>query len=577
MDIQLQRRLIHVASGQEPADLVIKNCHVVDVYSGQILENQSIAVVGGYIAGVGTYDGCAVVDGEGMYAAPGFIEGHIHIESSYVTPEEIGRFLVPLGTTTMIADPHEIVNVAGLSGLEYMRRAAACTKMDIKYMMPSCVPATPWENSGARVDAKDMREMVETGQVLGLGEFMDYPAVVEGKAEAIEKIMLARENSMLIDGHSPGLFGLALNAYAAAGIHTEHECSTAAEAKERIANGMYVMLREGSACHDLRNLLPAVTSQNNRRFVFCSDDRQIKTVLDHGHLDYHMRICVQEGIDPVTAIRMGTLNAAECFRMYDRGAIAPGLRADIVLLEDLKEFKAKKVWIKGELAAEDGAYLFPVERCDISAVKSRFNIRGFSQDMLKVKLKTGHVNVMEITPGGVVTKKVTDTVDFNKEGDFVYNPQKDIVKVAVLERHHGTGKFAVGFLKGYGMKYGAVALSIAHDSHNVIVAGTNNEDMEIAVNTLVSQGGGIVLAKDGQVINTMPCVVAGIMTDRSGEWVTERLGEIHRDAFEQLKVNPQVDPLMTLCFMSLSVIPEIKLTASGLFDVDTFDFVPLEV
>lgn len=570
------KHLIDVAAGREPADLVIRNSKIVDVYASQVIEGQDIAVVDGHIAGIGAYEGRQVIDAEGKYAAPGMIEGHIHIESSYVTPEEIGRLLTPRGTTTIIADPHEIVNVAGLDGLNYMIDAARRTKLDIKYMLPSCVPATPYENSGADIDAEAMAGPVGSGDVWGVGEFMDFPGVVNGDPKVLDKLMLAKEAGMVVDGHSPGLDGIALNAYAAAGIHTDHECETAKEAADRVSRGMYVMLRQGSACHDFLRLLPAVTPANSRRFILCSDDRQPKTIFEQGHLDHHLRMCVQNGIDPVTAIQMGTLNPAECFRLYDRGAIAPGLRADIVLFDNLTDFNAEKVWIAGELVAEHGKYLFDVTRCDIAPVQGRFHVRDFSEEKLKLHLNTGHIHLMEIVPGGVVTKKAVADIDLDADGDFVYDPQKDIAKIAVIERYHNTGKVAVGLLGGYGIKTGAVALSISHDSHNIIVVGTNNHDMAVAVEALINQGGGIVLTDKGAVLNQMPFIVGGIMTDQSGEWVNEHLSAIHEDAFRILKVNPQVDPVMTLCFMSLSVIPELKLTASGLFDVTQFDFIPLE-
>lgn len=570
------KHLIDVAAGREPADLVIRNSKIVDVYASQVIEGADIAVVDGYIAGIGAYEGRQIIDAEGKYAAPGMIEGHIHIESSYVTPEEIGRLLTPQGTTTIIADPHEIVNVAGLDGLNYMIDAARRTKLDIKYMLPSCVPATPYENSGADIDAEAMAGPVGSGDVWGIGEFMDFPGVVNGDPKVLDKLMLAKEAGMVVDGHSPGLDGIALNAYAAAGIHTDHECETAKEAADRVSRGMYVMLRQGSACHDFLRLLPAVTPANSRRFILCSDDRQPKTIFEQGHLDHHLRMCVQNGIDPVTAIQMGTLNPAECFRLYDRGAIAPGLRADIVLFDNLTDFNAEKVWIAGELVAENGKYLFDVTRCDITPVQGRFHVRDFSEEKLKLHLNTGHIHLMEIVPGGVVTKKAVADIDLDADGDFVYDPQKDIAKIAVIERYHNTGKVAVGLLGGYGIKTGAVALSISHDSHNIIVVGTNNHDMAVAVEALINQGGGIVLTDKGAVLNQMPFIVGGIMTDQSGEWVNEHLSAIHEDAFRILKVNPQVDPVMTLCFMSLSVIPELKLTASGLFDVTQFDFIQLE-
>lgn len=570
------KKQIDVAAGRCKADFVIKNCKIVDVYNGEIIQGKDIAVADGRIAGIGTYEGEITIDGEGAYAAPGFIDGHIHIESSYVTPEEIGRLLTPHGATTIIADPHEIVNVAGLEGMRYMLEAAKKTKLDIKYMLPSCVPATPFEHAGAVVRAEDMEEMIREDDILGLGEFMNFPGVISGADPDLDKIMVAKKEGKLIDGHSPAVSGNGLNAYIGAGIRDDHECATAEEAKERVSRGMYVMLREGSACHDLRNLLKAVTPSNERRFILCSDDRQPRTILKSGHLDNHLRICLEEGIEPVAAIRMASLNAAECFRLSDRGAIAPGLRADIVLLEDLKEFKVKQVYIEGEKVAENGEYLFPVERTDMSSVTGKMQVKDFSVGRLKLHLKSNQVKVIDILPGGVVTGKGKAEVTLSEDGDFVYDPTQDIVKVAVVERHHGTGNMAVALLRGYGIKHGAVALSIAHDSHNIIAVGTNDSDIAFAVEQLAAQGGGIILADQGKIVDSMPFVVGGIMTDQSGEWVNEHLSRIHTNAYEKLGISGDVEPVMTLCFMSLPVIPELKLTDMGLFDVTGFLFTSIE-
>lgn len=570
------RHLIFVAKGQEKADLVIRNAKIVNVYNGEIMEGQDIAIVKDHIAGIGQYDGEKIVDAGGAYAVPGFIDGHIHIESSYVTPEEMGRLVTPCGTTTIIADPHEIVNVAGIEGMNYMLRAAQNTKLEIKYMLPSCVPATPFEHSGATILAEDMTDTLLDENVLGLGEFMNFPGVLSGADMDLDKIMAAKANDQIIDGHSPAVMGKDLDAYIAAGITTDHECATPEEAKERVARGMYVMLREGSACHNLRTMLQAVTPENSSRFIFCSDDRQPKTILEVGHLDNHLRICAKEGVDPITAVRMASLNAAQCYGLKDRGAIAPGLRADITLVNDLKEYQVQKVWIAGELVAKDGKYLFPVERTDMTAVTGKFQVKDFSAERLQLHLKSNKVKVIDILPGGVVTGKGTAEVTLNPEGDFVYDPAQDIVKVAVVERHHGTGNVGVALLRGYGIKKGAVAISIAHDSHNIIVVGTNDGDMAFAVEQLIQQGGGIVLAKNNQLVDSMPFVVGGIMTDQSGEWVSEHLTRIHDNAREQLEISGEVEPIMTLCFMSLPVIPELKLTDMGLFDVTTFAFTSVE-
>lgn len=575
MNKQKLKNRIEAASGRKKAGLVIKNCKIVNVFSGEIQE-KSVAVTDGVIVGTGNYEGEKEIDAGGAYLLPGLIESHMHIESSFVTPEEIGRLLVPHGTTTIIADPHEIVNVAGLKGLDYMLEASENTALDIKFMLPSCVPATPFEHSGAVVDAEAMKQPITDERILGLGEYMNFAGVVNGDEAELEKLMVAHENGKFIDGHCPGLSGKALNAYAAAGVHTDHECSTLEEMKERIENGIYVQLRQGSACHDLARLLKGVTPVNSRRCVLCSDDRQPKTIFEEGHLDGHLRICVREGIDAVTAIQMGTINAAECYQLHDRGAIAPGRRADMILVDNLKDFRVQSVFIRGELAAENGAYIPEIVRTSAEAVASSVNVEGFSGECLKMKLKSPNVHVIDVFPGGIVTGKGEAKVLLDEQGDFVYNPKEDICKLAVIERHNGTGQMSVGFLRGYGIRTGAVALTIAHDSHNIIAAGVSNADMELAVNCLKEQQGGAVLVNNGEILDTMPLPVGGIMSDKTGEWVDKKLVAMHREACEILGVNDKLDPLMTLCFMALPVIPELKMTDMGLFDVKNFRFLPVE-
>ena len=575
MKVEL-KKLIDTAAGRVPADLVIKNCKIVNVFSGKIQEGD-IAFSGNQIAGIGEYEGVKVIDAEGRYAAPGFIDSHIHIESSYVSPEEIGRLLVPHGGTTIMADPHEIVNVCGIAGLDYMMKAAENTVLDVKYELPSCVPATPFEHSGAVIDAEAMKEPITREGIAGLGEFMNFPGVINAADSDLDKIIVAKQEGKFIDGHGPGITGKELNAYAAARIAADHECSTVEEMSDRLERGMYILLRQGSACHNLRTLLKGVTAENSRRCLLCSDDRQPKTILHEGHHDNHLRISLEKGLDPVTAIRMATLNAAECFDLKDRGAIAPGYRGDVVLLDDLKDFHVNRVFVEGALVAEEGKYLPEIKKCDISSVKGSVIVKDFSKEKFKMNLKSNKVNVIKILPGGVVTAKDTAEIELDANGEFVRNPEVDLVKVAVVERHQGTGNVACGFLKGYGIKEGAVALSVAHDSHNIIVVGVNDEEMEFAVNSLIEQEGGIVLVKKGKVIESMPMPIAGLMSDQSGEWVDQKLTDIHEKAYEELGICGDGEPVMTLCFMSLAVIPEIKLTDMGLFDVTTFSFIPVEV
>ena len=572
------KNLIDTAAGRKKADLVIKNCKIVNVFNGEI-EDGEIAVAAGKIVGMGKdkYEGKVVVDAEGKFAAPGFIDAHIHIESSYISPEQLGKMLVPHGGTTIIADPHEIANVCGLEGIKYMIKAAKRTKLNVIYTMPSCVPATPFEDAGAIIEAEDMEELFSDENIIGLGEFMNVPGVINADEKVLNKLILARKFSKLIDGHAPNIIGKNLNAYICADIIGDHECTTIEEMQERISKGMYVLMREGSACHNLRSLLKGVTSQNSNRILLCSDDRQPKTILSEGHLNNHLRICIEEGIDPVTAIRMATLNTAEAFQLRDRGSIKPGLRADIVLLDDLQNFKVSKVWIDGELVAENGKYLSEISTYDISSVRGSVKVKDFSADKLKMNLKTNRVNVIKILPDGVVTKKISAEVKLDEESDFIFDPVQDICKVAVIERHHGTGKVGLGFLSGYGIKAGAVAVSVAHDSHNIIVAGVNNSEMALAVKGLIDLEGGMVLVKDGEIISSIALPIAGLMSCESGEEVERKLSLLHEKAHKELGVSKEVEPIMTLTFMSLPVIPEIKLTDRGLFDYSSFDFMPIEV
>lgn len=569
------KKLIDVASGKIQADIVIKNCKVVDVYNG-IITDGDIAISDNLIAGVGNYEGKEVIDAKGKYASPGFIDSHIHIESSYVSPEELGRLIVPHGTTTIIADPHEIANVCGFTGIDYMLKASERTALDIKMMLPSCVPATPWEHSGAVIEAKDMVEPMKSGKLHGLGEFMNFPGVVEGHDEVLDKILVAAKEGRVIDGHSPGLSGNALNAYAAARIKTDHECATVEDMHDRISRGMYVMLRQGSACQDLRNLAKGVTPFNSNRCLLCADDMQTKTILTVGHLDNSLRICVEEEIDPIIAIRMATLNAAQCYNLEDRGAIAPGLKADIVLFDNLKDFNVDNVLIDGKEVAKSGEYRLPISFYDPSSTKGSFHVKDFSKDKLKLTINSDKAYAINILPGGVVTSKEVVSIHRDENNEFVYNKEEDVVKVAVVERHQNTGNVAVGLLKGYGIKEGAIALSIAHDSHNIIVVGVNDDDMAYAVEELINQGGGIILVKDKEVIESMPMPIAGLMSDKSGEWVADRLASIHEIAHKNLSISDTVEPVMTLCFMSLAVIPELKLTDMGLFDVTEFKFISIE-
>jgi adenine deaminase len=577
MEQQLKKR-IDIAAGRQPADLLITGGRVADVYSGCFFF-VFLAVLDGLIAAVGpwgTYRGIETVDAAGRYLIPGLIDSHIHIESSFLNPAELGRLLVPLGTSTIIADPHEIVNVAGLAGLNYMLEASEGLALDVKFMLPSCVPATSFENAGAVLDAPDMEAPLGNSRILGLGEMMNYPAVANGDEAVLAKIGLALKRGKLIDGHSPGIGGKELAAYAAAMIHTDHECSTVEEMRRRLELGMYVMLRQGSACKDLRNLLPGVNAHNSRRCILCSDDYQPRSILTEGHINNDLRICVESGLEPITAIRMATLNAAECFGLNDRGGFSPGKRADVVIINNLSEFKPGMVFIRGIRAAENGQYLLPPVKRDDTVLRNSFHVKDFSAQKLALRAASDTVTVIDVKPGGVLTGKGRALIRRDESGQFIFTPGDDIAKIAVIERHKNTGNAGVALIRGYGIKQGAVALSVAHDSHNIIVVGCSDNDMAAAVNRLIEMSGGAVLVLDGRVIEEMPLPLGGLMSDRSGEWVDEKLISLQRLAVEQLGVNRDVEPLMTLCFMSLPVIPELKITDRGLFDVGSFNFIQLE-
>ena len=552
MDKRTLSRMIDAAMHRIPADLVIYNCNVVDVYTGTVRKD-SIAITEGQIIGFGDdYRGQEEYDAKGAYAAPGLIDAHIHIESSYTSPEEFGRMVVPRGTTTVIADPHEIVNVYGLEGFNYMIRAAEKTELSVRYMIPSCVPATPLEDSGAIINAFDMQWPMGDRHVPGLGEFMNYPGIINKGDDELNKILVAKNMHKVIDGHAPYVSGAELNAYAAAGVHTDHECTTTQEMIDRLERGMYVQMRDGSACHDLKYLIPAITPFNYKRCLLCSDDRQPKTILEDGHIDNHLRMLVKAGIDPVMSLCMATLNCAECYKLEDRGALAPGKRADIVLFDNLEDFHAQTVFIEGKKVAENGKYLLPFEKAAIFSVRGSMHVKPFTVDQLKMHLTSDHVRAIGIVKDGVSTTAETVTIKRDEEGDFIFEPDKSVAKIAVLERHHNTGKIGLGFLKNYGIQRGAVALSVAHDSHNIICVGVSNEEMYVAINALIE-------------------------SDLPGEEVAKRLKELHDTAYERLGVSQEVEPVMTLCFMSLIVIPELKITTRGMFDVTKFDFVPPEV
>lgn len=572
------QEVIETAARREKADLCITNAHILDVYNKEWFE-ADLLVQSGYIAGFaecGKGEAETVVDGGGRYLLPGFIDSHVHIESSHATPEEFSNLVVPCGTTTVIADPHEICNVCGLDGLSYMLEASKETALQAFFMVPSCVPATTFEHSGAVLEAKDIKEALQHERVLGLGEMMDFPGVIAGTDLVLDKIMEAKYLCKVIDGHSPAIGGAELDAYASTGILTDHECENEQELHDRIRRGMYVMLREGSACKNVLMLLGGVTEKNSRRCIFCTDDRQPKSILTDGHINNNVRIAVQDGLDPIEAICMATVNSTDCYHLTDRGAIAPGKRADFLLCNDLKEFSMHQVYVAGELVAEDGVIRKVAKVKHDDRVSGMMHVKDFSIDRLRLPLSRSHVRVIDIIPGGVVTGAGEADV-MVENGEWVHDKSQDIIKLAVVERHTGTGNVAVALLRGYGLQGGAMATSVAHDSHNIIVAGDDDEDMAMAVEHLISIGGGMVIVKRKNILASFVQNVAGLMSYEAGSVIAEQLDNLHHIAQESLHISKEIDPFMTLCFMSLPVIPAYKLTDMGLFDVRSFSFVPLEL
>ncbi|WP_419894022.1 adenine deaminase [Ligilactobacillus salivarius] len=577
MEKQKLIKLIDVAAGRKKADLVLKNAKIVDVFQAKILTGD-IAISDGYIAGIGgSYQGVEERNYTGKYVAPGFIEAHIHIESSYVSPEEFSRVFIPRGTTTILADPHEIVNVAGLKGLDYMVNAAKNAKMDIRYMMPPCVPATNFETSGADLYADDMEDALKTGEVDGLAELMNFPGVINADDKMIDEILMAKKYGARIDGHAPQVVGKDLNAYIAAGPANDHECSTLEEAEERLARGMYLLLREGSVTQDLRKLLPIVNTANSRRCLLSGDDVQAKTAINKGHLDNSIRICIDEGLNPITAIQMATLNPAEYCGLNDRGAIAPGRRADMVVFESLEDFAVEETYILGEKLSQGNKYLGEVNYYPIDSVESSMHVKDFTRKKLQLHLNSDKVRAIGVVPGEVLTTEEHVTVKRDGDGNFVYNDQEDVTKIVVVERHHNTGNVNVNLLSGYGIKAGAIAISIGHDSHNIIATGTNDDDIFMAVNELIKQEGGAVVVKDEKVISRMELKIAGLMCNLPAEKMIAQQDALDEAVHEELGVPDNVNPVMTLSFMPLAVIPKLKITDKGLVDVEKNAFVSNEL
>jgi adenine deaminase len=561
---------IRVASGEGTADLLIKNGRVVDVFSGQI-EKKDVAIFGGVIVGFGDYQARKAIDVEGDFLCPGLIDGHVHIESSMVTIPEFAQAVLPNGTTTVVIDPHEIANILGQEGIHFMAESARGVPLNVFIMLPSCVPATHMETSGANLKATDLNPLLKEPWAIGLAEMMNFPGVIFRNPEVLKKIEMARGKR--IDGHAPMLSGKGLYAYLTAGIRSDHECTTPKEAKEKLKNGMWIMIREGTTARNLRALLPLVQPKNARRFLFVTDDRHPKELIEEGHINSMVRQAIQWGIDPILAIQMATLNAAEYFRLDDLGAIAPGYRADMVTFDHLGRFQIKKVFKDGVLVAEDGKMLLSVNRIRKNPkAKGSVRIKPLKKDTFLLRSDQPLAKVIQLIPDQIVTKKSVKKI-LLKDGVAYPNIKEDILKIVVVERHKATGNIGIGFVQGFGLKKGAIGSSVAHDSHNLVIVGTNDQDIVKTVEAIQAMGGGLAAVSNGKVLASLPLPIAGLMSDTSVTQVNLQLEVLHR-AVRTLGCKLP-DPFMTLSFLSLPVIPELKITDKGLVDVNQFKFVPL--
>lgn len=578
MKIQQMQRVIAVSQLKEPADFILKNALVADVFTLS-WKKANIVVAEGKIIAIDEQNKFIAYeeeDAQGRYVVPGMIDAHIHIESSMLTPAQFSRILLPHGITSVVTDPHEIANVSGASGLSFMLEDAKKAQMDIYYMLPSSVPATAFEHAGAVMKAEDLAAFVKHESVLGLAEVMDFPAVLNGDEEMLEKITLAKTNDMVIDGHGAGLSPSQISGYRAVGIATDHECVSAEEAIDRVSQGMYVLMREGSAAKNVRAILPAVTQANARRFAFCTDDKHLDEIIEQGTINYAASLAIEQGMDPLQAIQIASLNAAECYQLKDKGALAAGFIADFVLLEDLQTMRAAAVWKNGVKVAANGEMLTAnPERTTIeTAILQSVHLPHVTKDDLAIPFKSNRANVIEIMPSQITTKHLVCEVDV-ENGYFVPSVEKDLLKMAVFERHHQVGTKGIGIVHGFGLQKGAVATTVAHDSHNAIVVGTNDEDMLVALEALQSVQGGLVVVEDGQVIGEMPLPVAGIMTDVEARVAAQQLHKVH-EALHRIHPHLQFHFFLTLSFLSLPVIPTLKLTDTGLFDVTNFKHIEIE-
>ncbi len=564
--------LINIARGLEKADLVIKNAQLVNVLSEEI-HKCDIAMTGGIIAGIGeNYHGEKEIDINGAYVTPSFIDGHVHLESTMMLPEEFAKIVLPAGTTTVIIDPHEISNVLGLHGISFMHEVIKDLPIDVYTMLPSCVPATPFETSGFDLNSYDLSLLIDKPWVLGIAEMMNFQGVLNLDKNVMSKLELAKAKGKRIDGHAPYLSGKDLCAYIASGVKSDHECTTPEEAIERLRLGMYVMIREGTAAKDLDALIPILKTCNTRKCLFVTDDRHPSDLCEH--INGMVRRSVEAGISPIKAVQIASLNTAEYFGLSNLGAIAPGYKADMLILPDLKSFKPDIVIKNGKVVAENGKLTMPVNKNEKFSMRNSVNVRWITPEDFRIDagIKEGKIKVrtIEVIPHQLITKSVESEVKV-EDGNALSSLDNDTLKICVIERHRATGNIGKGFVKGFNLKSGAIASTVAHDSHNMIVIGTNDADMYAAAVALIKCQGGKVVVNNGEIISELPLPIAGLMSDKDFDYVVEKCKELNNTAASiGCTLN---DPFMTMGFLSLPVIPELKITDKGVFDTNKFGFI----
>ena len=555
------------ALGKKPVDLLIKNARLVNVISGEI-HPANIAIVDGRIVGFGDYDAEETIDIDGEYLAPSFIDGHIHIESSMLTVPEFAKAVVPLGTGAVVADPHEFANVLGLDGIRYVLEERENLPLDIFVMLPSCVPATELESSGARLSAYDIHLLINEPRVVGVGEMMNYPGVISADREILNKLYVGRDK--IVDGHAPGLSGKELNAYILAGPRSDHECTTMEEAQEKLRLGLHIHLREGSSEKNMSDLLPLVSETNWNNFSFVTDDRHPASLVSEGHIDNNLRIAIQNGLDPITAFQIATINTARFYNLKNIGAIVPRYWADFVIFDDISDPRPRMVFKKGKLVAKDGKSLFNPSEAEHSHIRGTMNVARLDDNSFKIPAKGKRIRIIEVIPGQIITRNTIDDAKI-ENGYAIADPERDIAKFVVIERHRASGNIGKGFVRGFGIRNGAFASSVAHDSHNLGVLGTNDRDMLLAAIRVIELGGGLVIVSDGQVLAELPLPVAGLVSDKPLSQVKANVENLIETAKNIGCTLP--DPFAAMSFLSLVPIPALRLTDKGLVDSQNFKII----